>query len=421
MAEPSLTLNSAWLRNRIAELGLKQWWLAEQLLVDRKTVLRWVNGQVRTIQRDNAVALAAILQCRLEQLELPRAGVDLATPQDQHAAGRLLATSQLLERLGPIGEWDVAESLIRAVAVPGLPAHVLGELHNRLCVACWRQGKMAQAQAANDAALALAERCGDLALRAGALASRANLLHWRGDCGQALAVYREALALAAYLEPAAGAGLRNNFGASLYECGEYAAGRGELEAALAELMWLGSGMQLSVAHTHLAILALRQQQAGTAVAGARSDVLAQALAHARHAERHAEVASYRRGLAMVQLLHADVAACRGEHEAAARALANGLERFAALGIDEGLNHEFAARVHRRAGALDAAGLAVQRGLRVSADFPLQHAELQLEQALVCRARGDDAGAQQALQAALAGLRACGAPARAQQAAAALSG
>ncbi len=408
MAEASFTLDSAWLRNRIAELGLKQWWLAEQLRVDRKTVVRWVNGQVRTIQRDNAVALAAILQCRLDQLELPRSGIDLATPQDQHEAGRLLATSQLLERLGPIGEWDVAESLIRAVAVPGLPVHVLGELHNRLCVACWRQGKMAQAQAANDAALELAERCGDRALRAAALASRANLLHWRGDCSAALATYRQALELSTYLEPAAAAGLRNNLGASLYECGEHAAGRAELEAALAELTWVGSGMQLSVAHTHLAIVALRLQQPDVAEPQAQA------------AERHAEAAGYRRGLAMSRLLLADAASCRGEHDAASLALVQGLERFYALGIDEGLNHEFAARVQRRAGALEAAQQALQRGLSVSAEFPLQRAELLFEQAWWCRARGDEAGAQEASHSAHNGFTACGAPARAAQVAAAFS-
>lgn len=409
MTDAAFTLDSARLRNRIAELGLKQWWLAEQLQVDRKTVVRWVNGQVRTLQHGNAVALAAVLQCRLDQLELPRSGIDLATPRDQHDAGRLLATSQLLERLGPIGEWDVAESLIRAVAVPGLPVHVLGELHNRLCVACWRQGKMVQAQAANDAALELAERCGDQALRAGALASRANLLHWRGEGGAAQATYRQALALSTYLEPAAAAGLRSNLGACLYENGEHEAGRSELEAALAELQWQGSGMQLSVAHTHLAILALRLQQPTPAEL------------HARDAERHAQAADYRRGLAMTALLHADVASCRGQHEAAAEALARGLERFATLHIDEGLNHEFAARVQRRARALDAAAQAVQRGLAVSTEFPLQAAELRLEQALIAQARGDADGAQQALQAACRGFIACGAQARAAQAAALFSG
>ena len=55
----AITLNSAWLRNRVAELGLKQWWLAEQVGVDKKTVIRWLHGHVRSIQSTNAAALAA--------------------------------------------------------------------------------------------------------------------------------------------------------------------------------------------------------------------------------------------------------------------------------------------------------------------------------------------------------------------------
>lgn len=72
MSEPTLTLNSAWLRNRVAELGLKQWWLAEQIGVDKKTVIRWLHGHVRSIQHSNATALAGVLGCRLSDLELPR-------------------------------------------------------------------------------------------------------------------------------------------------------------------------------------------------------------------------------------------------------------------------------------------------------------------------------------------------------------
>lgn len=407
MAEPTLLLHSAWLRNRIAELGLKQWWLAEQLAVDRKTVVRWVNGQVESIRRDNAVALAAILGCDVDQLERPRDLNELATVQDQAEAGQLLATSALLERLGPVGEWDLAESLIRAVALPGLPAHVLGELMNRLCVACWRQDKLDDAEAANRAALALAERCGDKAVRAGALASRANLLHWRGHCAAAQATYCEALALASFIEPPALAGLRCNLGASLCECGELDRGRDQLRAALAELRLVGNGMQLSIVRTHLALADLRQQRASDAAL------------HADWSLRHAEQAGYRRGLAMCELLQAEVAALHGRFERALQHLAQGLQRFAALGIVEGLNHEIEARVLRRAGRLDDAARAAERGLQCSAAFPLQQAELWLELALV-RQGNQDPGAAAYFAAARAAFEACGAAARVQQMAA-LSG
>ena len=134
-----LTLNTSWLRNRLAQLGLRQWWLAEQLGVDRKTVLRWVNGQVRSIQPAKAQALASVLNCSVDELLLHDAAAQLATAEDQRAAGLALAGSTLIDRLGPVGEWDVIEQLVKAAAVPDLPLHVLGRLYHQLCVACWRR------------------------------------------------------------------------------------------------------------------------------------------------------------------------------------------------------------------------------------------------------------------------------------------
>ena len=69
-----LTLNATALRNCVAERGLRQWWLAEQLGVDRRTVLRWINGQVRSIPPERARDLAQVLGCRLEDLLLHEAG-----------------------------------------------------------------------------------------------------------------------------------------------------------------------------------------------------------------------------------------------------------------------------------------------------------------------------------------------------------
>ncbi len=86
-----LTLNPTWLRNRLAQLGLRQWWLAEQLGVDRKTVLRWVNGQVRSIQPAKAQALASVLNCSVDELLLHDAGAQLATAEDQRAATLAIA------------------------------------------------------------------------------------------------------------------------------------------------------------------------------------------------------------------------------------------------------------------------------------------------------------------------------------------
>ena len=396
-AQDTITLNSAWLRNRVAELRLKQWWLAEQAGVDRKTVVRWLHGHVRSIRVDNARVLAGILDCRVDDLTLPEERAELATEADQARAAELLASGALIDRLGPVGDWDVIETLIKAIAVPQLPAHVLATLYNQLCVACWRQSKLGPAQTYNDAALALAERCGDKTLTAAALQSRANLQHWRGECGLAQQTYRQCLALAPYLDEMALANTHNNYGASLYETGELEAGHAELLLAMAPMRLRGTPMQLSIARSHFAILALR------------GDDVQAAHEHALWSETHAERAGYRRGVAMAALLRADVSARRGETADALDRLADGRRRFAELRIEEGLNEEIAARVLRLAGRFEAAQVAIERGLACSEAFPLEQGQVQLEHARLRLAMTDRPGALAALDVARPLFERCGAP------------
>ena len=364
--EDPVPLNSAWLRNRVAELGLKQWWLADQLGVDKKTVIRWLHGHVRALQPANARALAAVLGCRVADLTRPRDTVDLACAQDQRAAAALLTTSTLIDKLGPVGEWDVIEGLLKAVAVPDLPLHVLGTLYNRLCEACWRQDKLDEAEAVNRAALAVAERCGDQALRAGALPSQANLQHWRGASAEAIAGYRSCLALRAFLEPRTLGAIHSNLGAALYETGEWDAGEAELHAALAQFRFGGTPTNRSIAHANLAMLALL-----------RGDV-ATAEFHNDAAHTHAQQGDYRRGLALARRVQAEIDAHRGDAEQALHALADARAAYAALGIREAPNLEAEARVLRRLGRLDEAERTLVDALPLAADFPLEAASLQRE-------------------------------------------
>jgi len=400
-AQDTITLNSAWLRNRVAELRLKQWWLAEQAGVDKKTVVRWLHGHVRSIRVDNARVLASILDCRIDELMLPDERAELATDADQARAAELLASGALIDKLGPVGDWNVIETLIKAIAVPQLPAHVLATLYNQLCVACWRQSKLGPAQTYNDAAFALAERCGDKMQLAAALQSRANLQHWRGECGLAQQTYRQCLALGPYLDEMALANTHNNYGASLYETGELDAGHAELLRAMSLLRLRGTPMQLSIARTHLAILALRCGDADAAVE------------HVDWSAAHAAQAGYARGEAMAELLHAEIAARRGDADRALEHLAEGRRRFAALHIEEGLNEEFASRTLRLIGRLADAQSAARRGIGWAQAFPLECAHVQLELAQVRSAAGDRDGALAAATEASALFLQCGAPRMAQ--------
>lgn len=397
VSEPTFPLNSAWLRNRVAELGLKQWWLAEQIGVDKKTVIRWLHGHVRSIQMSNALALARVLGSPVGELALPRETLDLASADDQRAAAALLATSTLVDKLGPVGEWDVIESIVKAVAVPDLPLHVLGTLYNRLCIACWRQSKIDQAEAYNRAGFDAARRCGDMALLADAHASRANLLHWRGACAEAIQEYRAGLALARYLEPLALGGLHCNLGASLYETGEVDEGERELNEALAHYRFDGGAMQRSIVHCHLAMLALM-----------RADVPA-AREHSEASVAHARQVDYRRGVATGSLLFAEIDARCGHAGAALENLQLGLAGFATLGIKEGPNCEIAGRVMRLLQRLDDSRRVLAEGLHFSAAYPLELGRLHTEIARSERASGAHHLAEAAALLAVSLFRACAAP------------
>jgi transcriptional regulator with XRE-family HTH domain len=359
-------LNATALRNLMAQRGLRQWWLAEQLGVDRRTVLRWVNGQVRQVQPAQLQALARVLGCAEDALRLHEPNAQLATADDQRAAGQALVRSQLLDRMGAIGEWDVVEQLLKASAVPDLPLPVLGRLYHQLCVACWRQDKLALAATHNGAALDIARRCDDRALLADALGSRANLQFWAGDMAAAQASWQDALALSPWIGPRERGALHSNLGAALLETGQAASGQVQLRQALDCFDSDGTPMNHSIAHAHLALAALALDDTDAAAR------------HAAHSATHAQAGDYRRGQAFAPLLHAVVAARRGQPDAAQDTLAQSQEAFAALGIDEALNHRLAAQVWRLLGDASAARTACQQALQRAAGFPFEQAAAQAE-------------------------------------------
>ena len=378
--EPTLPLNSTYVRNRIAELGLRQWWLAEQIGVDRRTVMRWVNGQVRSLLPAHAERLAQVLGCPLAELRRRDDGDELASPDDQRAAGQALAATRLLDRLGPVHEWDVAERLIKAIALPDLPLAVLGALYLQLAEACWRQDKLAEATQHDAAALAIAARIGDHALHARSLGLRASLRFLQGQVREARADWQAALARAGALEPRDRGSLHNNLGASLHETGRLDEGEAALRTALGWLQEGGTPMQLSIAHVHLALIALER---GDADVAAREALRSEALARRD---------GYRRGLAFGALLRADIAALRGDEATAREGTAQGLAAFEALGIREAPNHRLAGRAMRRLGQLDEAGALLRSGLPLAAGFPLERADLLAELARVDATAGRAADA-----------------------------
>lgn len=361
-----LILNSIFLKNRVAELGIKQWWLAEQVGVDRKTVIRWLQGKVKSIQSENAAALAKILDCEIRDLTLSDEADQLASVEDQKNAAQLLASSSLIEKLGPIGEWNVIEGLLKATIVPNLPTNVLGELYNQLTIASWRQSKIDQADIYNKKAEELALRSKDNSVLAGALLSKATIFSWRGMTSKATSAYHECLKLERFIDPKTLGSIFSNLGSVLYESGDLVAGEDFQKKALDSFAFHGKPMNMSIAWCHLAMIYLEMDRLMDAEQACEKSVL------------FARRDDYRRGLEMGKLVASEIFARRGQKDDAKRTLHDGLDGFSMLGIEEGLNYEFAGRVSRHLGDSEESETYLRKGISISNKFPLYQAALHFE-------------------------------------------
>lgn len=401
-SERDLILNSVFLKNRVTELGIKQWWLAEQVGVDRKTVIRWIQGKVRSIQAENAKALIEILDCDISELTLSNEADQLASVNDQKNAAQLLMTSSLIEKLGPIGEWNIVEALLKATIVPNLPLNVLGELYNQLTLASWRQSKIDQADVFNKKAEELALRSNDKCILAGALLSKANILFWRGHVSDAISTYQECLKLQPYIELKTLGSILSNLGATLYESGDLKSGEDYQKKAIEVFSENGNPVNLSIAWCHLALIYLADSKLQLAVEACEKSV------------HFAKSDDYRRGQEMAKLIQAEIHARNALVVEAEALLHSGLEGFSKLGIEEGLNYEFAGRISRILGKTLESKNFLLRGIMLAKDFPLYQAALYFELAKTLMISEEKKEALSSAQKALNLFKKCSAPLKADK-------
>ena len=283
-------------------------------------------------------------------------------------AAALLVKSSLIDKLGPIGEWNVIESLLKATVVPNLPLNVLGELYDLLTTASWRQSKIDQAAEYNAKSEEIAQKTGDQELLASVLLSKANILSWRGQTAKAIATYRDCLSLEKFVERRVLGSINSNLGAVLYESGDLTGGESFIRTAIEIFNDSGQPTNRSVAHCHLAMILLQKDQLDPAAHEAQVSI------------RYADEDDYRRGQQMGKLIIAEVAARRSQKQEALELLASALDGFAKLGIHEGLHFEYAGRVQRLVGNFDQAASDLKEGIALSQAFPIALAALKAEQA-----------------------------------------
>lgn len=364
----NLLLNSIFLKNRLAELSLKQWWLAEQVGVDRKTVVRWIQGKVKSIQPENAEALCKILNCSLDELCLNNEAEQLATPQDQKTAAELLVQSSLIEKLGPIGEWNVIESLLKATILQNLPLDVLGQLYNQLTVASWRQSKIEQADVYNKKAMEIADKLNDKTLKAQALLSQANIFSWRGKTKKSIETYKSCLELSKFIEPKTIAATYSNLGGVYYESGYIDLGEKAVKKSIELYQFHGKPMNLSIAYVHMATISILKKD------------FDQAQVYADKSIEFAKQDEFRRGICAGNILTAEILANKNNFKEAKTKLAEALNGYKALNIEEGLNYEIAGRVSRIIGENEQSKSYIEKGISISDEFPVYQAALYVEYA-----------------------------------------
>lgn len=159
--EDTATLNQHALAERLRELGLKQYWVADRVGVTKLTVNRWLTGRVRRISRDNLSLLAKVLDCEPEALVYQDVLDVHATQQEQSEAARLLVSRQSVELFMASGKHDIYEKLAKAVIHPNLPLRDLMQIYSTLTTAAYEQGKLEDTRNYARLYLDYALRCGD--------------------------------------------------------------------------------------------------------------------------------------------------------------------------------------------------------------------------------------------------------------------
>jgi tetratricopeptide (TPR) repeat protein len=343
-------LDTSFVETRMAQLGVKQYWLAEQLGVSPRTVLRWVNGQVRRIQREHLAPLAALLECTPDQLS-PTAGDDAGVADARAEAARRIADEDILTLLTPTSSYPMAEALIKASLTPGLASHTRGKLLNMLSLAVGRQFRIEEAIAYAAQAAEIGRDLGNQVMVVRAWYAEGMARLYAGEIAEARRRFQRCVDDLDYLDEDYDAAMAwFGLGACQGYDGEIESALASLARSIAELEPLARPMDQSMPLDVRGVLLLEAKRLDEA----RADL-----------ERSLELATRigwnsGKGRATAALAH--VAAQRGE-------LAGGVELYEnALAIvrEERFVHPqlflSGAHVHRLAGNIERALAELERGL-----------------------------------------------------------
>lgn len=375
--EDTLRLDPHALGRLIESQGVKQWWLARMIGVDRKTVGRWLSGKVKRIDRDNATQLAKYLECRIEDFSSRDEADVYATREEQRTAARLVEEKDLLGLLSSSDNWQLAGSLIKATLEPNLPLRELGQLYNLLSITTWRQGHYEEGARHAQRAREIGEQLEEKSLIFKACFNLATIDSLQSRHRSSLELYTRCIESPQYFESRRDHGSTHfNIGMVYRDFARFPESLAAIDEAIRifepealdfnlAIAWVGRG----TVETELGLL----------------DRARQSLERARH---HADQGKVPRYQVATDLYLGEVLCLEGRLTEARPLILQGFEGLTRFPVHDLACHEIMTRFHRRAGDLAAAVAAYENGLEATRDFPTHRALLLQEGSRLAASAGD---------------------------------
>lgn len=155
-------LNTESLARRLVEKGLNRSDLARRIGVNRNTIRRWLNGNVRYALMKNLAGVAQVMDCSITDLIEKDELLSYKNPSDQLIGARRVDESYLEDVLMEAGELELLDEIVRAVIHPDLPGDLLGRLYTILAGVALQRDDMDAARDYALRGLELARKHGDL-------------------------------------------------------------------------------------------------------------------------------------------------------------------------------------------------------------------------------------------------------------------
>ncbi|SMF57268.1 helix-turn-helix domain-containing protein [Pseudobacteriovorax antillogorgiicola] len=122
----SIRINSNSLLAIVVKKNIKLTWLAHVTLVDRKTISRWLSGDIKRVRRENFFKLVDALECEPEEL-VHETMTNYASKDEQINAAR-----EVLNLVKDIKDSKSVEKILKGMILPTLPNEILVALYKAL-------------------------------------------------------------------------------------------------------------------------------------------------------------------------------------------------------------------------------------------------------------------------------------------------